>query len=166
MDYLSLLTSLFLAAGCAPLAFFQAACPCCPTGSACTFCDDSGDIGPNTVQVVISGMTNLICTGSNCANLDATYVLTFLTDTGVHCRWTVNAPGTICTRSWTVNVYVSATELKGQIVDGFSLVPIEWQSSAAGFKNCLAWSSFNLPWATNANTQCSGASATFTVTAL
>jgi hypothetical protein len=167
--WLELLISLFFAMGCAPLAFFWANCPCCGTFETCDYCDDSSDQAPTQVQVDISGMTSLVCTGSNCASMDGAYILTWTT-AGVssNCRWTYSFPlgTTFCTRQWTLNVFVSATELRGTAVDSFSLLTIVWQSSAAGFKNCTGWSAFNLPWATNANTQCSGGSSTFTVTKL
>ncbi len=57
-------------------------CPCASV-EGCTGCVDL--LGPDEIEVVISGMANNDCT--NCTVLDGTYILPLVSVTGVCCTW-------------------------------------------------------------------------------
>ncbi len=72
MDHLALISALFFAVGCAPLAFFQSACPCCPTGTPCGTAGVCSST-PTNVTVTFTGYANSTCT--TCANYNATWIV-------------------------------------------------------------------------------------------
>jgi hypothetical protein len=70
MDWPAIISALFFALGCAPLAFFQVACPCCVAVACGTGCSST----PVTISVTLTGYGNNSC--STCADYNTTYVLT------------------------------------------------------------------------------------------
>jgi hypothetical protein len=95
MNWLELLLALFFAMGCAPLAFFQGACPCCSG----TPCGSNGSCSstPINATVTVSGFTNNGC--PSCANYNATYIAN--RDSGfpfpANCRWVTSGATKGCT---------------------------------------------------------------------
>jgi hypothetical protein len=177
MDYPALIISLFLAAGCAPLAFFWGACPCCAT-AVCNHC--SGSAAKNTVQVDISGVANAGCL--SCASLDGTYVLTEanLPHAGGSdaCIWNFNIAD-VCTSPndftfCTLSVNGPAGAVPNCVSfnftgSGLTTTWIGWTETGAGYDNCAGWSAFNLPYdGPNymSGVACDNSAATCAITAL
>lgn len=64
--------------------------PCCLV-ALCSMCSDAT---PLQLQVVIANMANLVC--NDCADLDATYVLDWVAESGNICYWRYLFPENIC----------------------------------------------------------------------
>lgn len=90
MDWLALISALFFAVGCAPLAFFFPSCLCCPS---CSFCS-VGTSAHSQVSVLVTGISDASGScGVTCNDLSTTYILDRVAD----CQWEYIFPSTICT---------------------------------------------------------------------
>lgn len=153
--WLEFLISFMLAASCAPLAFFQAACPCCVTP--CAICTGST---PGSIQVDIAGIANDVC--GDCTSLDGTYIVTGPTIvTG--CEWNVSF-STICTANQ-LNVTLFTTNIRASLrAAATPLDPIVlWNGIPAGYDTCT-WTNLSIPFLFDKD--CDGTAATCLLTAL
>lgn len=157
--WLDLLISLFFAMGCAPLAFFQANCPCCNT---CTLCS-GGSSGHTQVQATIFGMINNTC--GSCPAIDGTYILTQVPATGF-CDWELTI-STVCNFT-RIFVILNSSELIASVSNAGGTIGYAWHDSSAGYNNC-DWSSYPVDDSKNSaggTTACNQGTATLTITAL
>lgn len=170
---------LLYAISCAPLAFWWC---CCGGGSltgsesgsgvVCWWCEDSEFLMPMSVQVVLTGTTDGTAPGScgDCENLDGTYILEPRTVFGGYdCGWEGDTP-VVCSGRFS-KVWVTINDVLTVSFFGTAFSPPlnDWlvfrTEAAPGFRNCLGWSSFDVPRLAS-DRYCSNTSATCTITAL
>lgn len=163
MDWLELLLSLFFAVGCAPLAFFQANCPCCCPP--CTFCTAGGTGTPCSVQVVVSGMVDASC--SDCELFDATYIV--VQNPLIPCNWnlTITSNCGITTTRLQFNPLGTGTWFRLGLT-GANTQKFCWETTTGAWDECANWSSFALTHSpiNSSGTECTATTATCEITAL
>jgi hypothetical protein len=157
MDYLAILSALFFAVGCAPLAFFAFGCCCSP----CTICA-SGTTTPEQVQVTIAGLANGACL--SCASLHGTYILERTSSVLLPCRWEESSAKVCSSSYFGLTLSGGSLLLRTTFSTAGSPTTLSWSSSAAGFDGCSNWSAFSLPGVSGV--QCDVTSSTASVTAL
>jgi hypothetical protein len=156
MDWPALISALFFALGCAPLAFFQVACPCC---RGCIWCTSGTQ--PSQLQVVVSGISNNSCL--DCASVDGTYVLDSAAPSGTTCVWGLDISGA-CSYIGVGALVSSATNLTVFIFRSGALTSLSWRVSPP--PDCATWSSLSLPVNANDGTTCTATGSTCLVTSL
>lgn len=156
-------------------------CSTCPCGGGvvdgtcpCTECD--GGVGPDTIQVVISGVQNDTC--GTCASGDGTYLLTCCTD--VDCMWAWEGTTQMCSSGLNSRfaqlTYSTSGAMTFRLLDAPSFflacdaligsLEMVWQSSAIA-SLCNAWSGISLaPLSVIPTSRCDNSTATCTVTAI
>jgi hypothetical protein len=155
IDWLQVLFSLSIV----PVAFFFQVCQCC--SNPCVSCA-VGTSAHNTVQVIVSGITNGTC--GTCTTLNGTYILTQTAANG--CIWDITVP-IVCARYVVISSTLGAGTVTGLIRNSLGNNFLRWGPvSNAGFNNC-DWSSFSITNPNNSGVvDCNNSAATFVITAL
>lgn len=152
---------------------------CCEAGDvACDKCSGSGNNAPNQFQVVIAGLTDSLCGGTLCSDMNDTFILSSIST----CLWEYAFDCIICATNWASNriqLLISKIDLTYYLqvylnIDsvlscgttyGIGYLFMFEKTKATPF-NCLALDGTgdgSLSWV---GTVCNGASATCLVTAL
>jgi hypothetical protein len=114
-------------------------CCCGTAGEPCTKC--FGDDGPPSFSISVSGFTNNSC--STCANIDGTYVVDYVSDSGGVCEWYGFYGGSGCgvVGSATVLIDKPTSQWRVRVFLSTIFVSYDFTSTFASIPNCMTFAS-------------------------